>query len=186
MRTRSSALLAAGLVLLLAACGASGGGAGAAATAGAQATPPPQATPTEGGGTSGGETTGGDTGGKPAGWDQYGKVHIEMSGPVSKTVDLGFVPAGSVFGGAEGSSFSFQDLAAGQIASILIGPDNSVVISYGDEEFSMPGAQCTTSNWNIGATSASGTFDCTAAFVVLASGGSLASGKLKGSFTAHN
>jgi len=183
----------AALALVAALLGACGGNAGATQQPGAATTNP--------GGGGGGATqqpaatdepaattdpgSGGGGGGNPAGWDRYGKVHVEMGGPVSKTVDLGFVPAGSLFGGAQGSSLSFTNEGSNQVVSILVGPDNKIVISYGGVEFSMPGTECTTSNWNIGATSGSGSFDCKAALVILASGASVTDGTLKGTFDAH-
>ena len=153
------------------------GGGGGGATQQPAATDEPAATTDPG--------SGGGGGGNPAGWDRYGKVHVEMGGPVSKTVDLGFVPAGSLFGGAQGSSLSFTNEGSNQVVSILVGPDNKIVVSYGGVEFSMPGTECTTSNWNIGATSGSGSFDCKAALVILASGASVTDGTLKGTFDAH-
>jgi hypothetical protein len=186
--TRAISGLALG-ALLLSACS---GGAGptqqpAAATTntgggGGTATEQPTITDAPGETVAGG---GGGGGGNPAGWDRYGKVHVEMGGPVSKTVDLGFVPAGSLFGGAQGSSLSFTNEGSNQVVSILIGPDNKIVISYGGTEFSMPGTECTTSNWNIGATSGSGSFDCKASIVIMASGASVTNGTLKGHFDAH-
>ena len=186
MQSRSIAALAV-TALLLGACGGNAGatqqpggattnsgGGGGTATQQPAATDEPAATTDTGGG-----------GGNPAGWDRYGKVHVEMGGPVSKTVDLGFVPAGSLFGGAQGSSLSFTNEGSNQVVSILIGPDHKIVISYGGPEFSMPGTECTTSNWNIGATSGSGSFDCKASIVIMASGASVTNGTLKGSFDAH-
>ena len=122
---------------------------------------------------------------KPAGWDQYGKVHIELTGPVSKTGDYGFVPAGSFFGGASGSSLNFTIEGSNEIVSIVIGGDGKVIVSYGSVEMSAPAAECTTSNWNIGATSGSGSFDCNAALIVLATGATLTGGHLTGSFDAR-
>ena len=115
----------------------------------------------------------------------YGTVHIEISGPVSKTADYDFVPAGSLFGGAQGSSLSFTNSTAVEIVSILVAADGTVVLSYGGQDFSAPGATCTTSNWNVGASSASGSFDCDASLVITAAGAQLTGGKIKGSFTAH-
>lgn len=178
----------AALALLLSACGGNAGatqqpggattnpgGGGGTATQQPGATDEPAVTTDPGGG----------GGGNPAGWDRYGKVHVEMGGPVSKTVDLGFIPAGSFFGAAQGSSLNFTNEGSNQIVSILVGPDNKVVISYGGTDFSMPGTECTTSNWNIGATSGSGSFECTASLVIMASGASVTNGTLKGSFDAH-
>lgn len=128
---------------------------------------------------------GGGGGGKPAGWDQYGKVHIEISGPVQKSADYGFIPAGSLFGGDAGSSFNFTNDGSNEIVSILIGQDGKVIVSYGGEDFAAPAAECTTSNWNIGSTSASGAFDCAAALVIMASGATLQGATIKGSFDAR-
>src|SRR5690349_4152325 len=142
--------------LVLSACGGNAGatqqpaGATAGTGGGGTATQPadteqPASTEAGGGGTG--------SGNKPAGWDRFGKVHVEMGGPVQKTVELGFVPAGSLFGGAQGSSLSFTIEGSNEVVSILVGADNKVVVSYGGPEFSMPAAECTTSSWNVGATS---------------------------------
>jgi hypothetical protein len=142
---------------------------------GVGATPGPQAT----------QSGGGNGGASPAGWDQYGKVHIEMSGPVQKSGDYGFVPAASIFGGAQGSSLSFTIDGSDELVSILISADNTVIVSYAGSDFSAPAAQCTTSNWNVGATSGSGSFDCTAGFVIMASGATVSGATIKGNFDAH-
>lgn len=139
-------------------------------------------TQSAGAGVAGGGGGGGD---KPAGWDKYGRVHVEMSGSVSKSTDLGFVPAGSIFGGAQGSSLNFTIDGSNEVVSILVGADGSVVISYGGPDFSMPAATCTTSNWNIGATSGSGSFDCTVALTIMGGGAVAQGGKLTGNFEAH-
>lgn len=188
MRSMRSVTALTVMAMLLGACGGNAGGtqqpAGATANTGGggTATENPQATDEPVATDSGG---GGGGGGNPAGWDRYGKVHVEMGGPVQKTVELGFIPAGSLFGGAQGSSLSFTNEGSNQVLSILIGPDNKVVVSYGDQDFSMPGTECTTSSWNIGATSGSGSFDCTASLVILASGASVTNGTIKGNFDAH-
>src|SRR6185369_828608 len=130
---RSIAALAV-IATLLSACGGNAG-----------ATQQPAGATTNPGG-------GGSATQQPAATDEPAAT-TEMGGPVSKTVDLGFVPAGSLFGGAQGSSLSFTNEGSNQVVSILVGPDNKIVISYGGPEFSMPGTECTTSNWNIGATS---------------------------------
>ena len=134
-------------------------------------------------GTGGNSGTGG--GGKPAGWDQHGKVHVEMSGPVSKSADYGFLPAGSFFGGDQGSALNFTVEGTNEVVSVLMNPDGTVVVSYAGVDFQMPGAECTTSNWNVGSTSGSGSFDCTAAIVILGSGALAQDGKIKGSFEAQ-
>jgi len=171
------------LSAVLAACGGSAPSQaqGGQPTQGGTATDQPQVTDQPVGTQAGG----GGTGNLPAGWDQYGKVHVDLSGPVSKSADYGFIPAGSLFGGPQGSSLNFTIDGSNEIVSILASSDGKVIVSYGSTEFSMPAAECTTSNWNIGTTSASGSFDCTAAFVIMASGATVQGGSIKGSFDAH-
>jgi len=152
------------------------GGGGGTPTDQPEVTDPPAATQSG---------NGNGNGNKPAGWDQYGKVHVEISGPVNKSADYGFIPAGSLFGGAQGSSLNFTIDGSNEIVSILDSTDGKVIVSYGGTDFSMPAAECTTSNWNIGQTSASGSFECTAAFVIMASGATVQGGTIKGSFDAH-
>lgn len=177
MRVLRSGLAVGVLVAVVAACSGApaatqGPGGGGGSTTQPQATVQPVATQP-------------GSGGNTAGWDQYGKVHIEVSGPVQKTGDYGFVPAGSLFGGAQGSSLNFTNDNTSELVSILISPDGTVVVSVTTAEFSAPAAQCTTSNWNMGATSGSGSFDCTAALVILASGATAQGGTVKGTFEAH-
>jgi hypothetical protein len=181
------------LSLALAACGggpatqvpaggqtANPGVGGGTPTDAPEATDEPVATQSSGGG--GG---GGDGGPKPAGWDQYGKVHIELSGPVTHAGDYGFIPAGSYFGGAQGSTLNFTIDGSNEIVAILASADGTVIVSYGSVDMSVPASECTTSNWNIGATSASGSFDCKASLIILSSGATLSNGTLKGTFDAH-
>jgi hypothetical protein len=132
------------------------------------------------------QSSGGGAGGtKPAGWDQYGSVHVEFGGPVDKTADYGFMPAGSVFGGAQGSALSFALTDINEIVSVVIGADGTVLVSYLGTDFQMPAASCTTSNWDVGATNASGSFECTAEITILASGAAVPGGTVKGTFEAH-
>lgn len=177
----------AALSIALAACGGGGsptqapntnggGGGGGSPTDAPEITDPPAATQSGGGG-------GG--GSKPAGWDQYGKVHIEITGSATHTGDYGFVPAGSLFGGAQGSSLNFTVEGTDTIVSIVVGADEKVIVSFGSPEMSAPAAECTTSNWNVGATSASGSFDCQAAIVILASGAMVSGARVTGSFDAR-
>ncbi|MEA2674391.1 MAG: hypothetical protein QOI92_1583 [Chloroflexota bacterium] len=169
--------LIAGAAIVLAACSsasptqapvqtadAGGGGGGAtqapAATAG-------------GGGLGGGGATG------------TGTVHLEVSGPVSKTGDYDFAPAGSIFGGSQGSSLNFTNDQTNEVVSILVSADGQVLVSYGSLDFSVPASVCTTTNWNLTATGGSGEFDCNASLVITAAGAQLTGGRIKGSFTAH-
>ena len=184
MRSRSIAALGIA-ALLLSACGGSGaaatqangggGGGGGAATDQPQATDEPQGT-----------DAGGGSGGNDIGLDN-GKATFEVSGPVTASGEYGFVPFGSIFGGAQGSSLTFARTtgADASLLSIIIGQDGSVLVSYTGTEGQVPAASCTTSDWNIGATSGSGKFDCTAQFSITKSGATVAGGTIKGSFEAH-
>jgi len=173
------------VVVLVSACGGSGaaatqanggGGGGGTATDQPGATDEPGATDAGGGG----------GGGNDIGFGN-GKATFEVTGPITASGEYGFVPYGSVFGGAQGSSLTFA-LTSGADASLLniiIGQDGSVLVSYTGTEGQMPAATCTTSDWNIGATSGSGKFDCTAQFAITKSGATVAGGTIKGSFEAH-
>ncbi len=193
MRDRRMPLAASAVAMLLVA--ACGGSASPTQPAGGTTAPgvttAPGATSADGGAATQAAPTdqqaggGGGGGSKPPGWDQFGKVHVDMAGPVSKSADYGFVPAGSLFGGSQGTSLNFTIDGSNEVVSILIAADGKVIVSYGGEDFSMPGATCTTSNWNIGVTSGSGSFDCTATITILASGASVQGGTMRGTFDAH-
>jgi hypothetical protein len=173
--------------VLAAACGSSSPTQAPAATQGTQAT---QDNGGGGGGGGGGATdqpqatkAGGGGGGGSID-TTYGKVHIDISGPVQKSADYGFVPAGSVFGGASGTSLSFSN-GGDELVQIIVTSDGQAVVTYGGADFSAPVAACTTSNWNLGATSASGSFDCANATAITASGATITGVSVKGDFTAH-
>ena len=151
---------------------ADAGGGGGGATQAHDATQPPAAT-AGGGGLGGGAATG------------TGTIHLEISGPVSKTGDYDFAPAGSIFGGSAGSSLNFTNDQTSEIVSILVSGEGKVLVSYGSMDFSVPGAECTTTNWNLTATSGSGEFDCNASLVITAAGAQLTGARIKGSFTTH-
>lgn len=130
-------------------------------------------------------TTGSGGGGIGVPGAGSGTVHIEVSGPISKSGDYDFVPAGSIFGGTAGSSFSFTNAAATDVVTVNATSDGKVVILYGTPDFTVPAAECTTSNWNIGASSASGSFECDGSVIITAAGATLTNGTVKGNFTAH-
>ena len=174
------------VVVLVSACGGSGaaatqanggggGGGGGTATDQPGATDEPGATDAGGGG-----------GGNDIGFGN-GKATFEVTGPITASGEYGFVTYGSIFGGAQGSSLTFARTsgADASLLNIIIGQDGSVLVSYTGTEGQMPAATCTTSDWNIGTTSGSGKFDCTAQFSVTKSGATVAGGTIKGSFEAH-
>ena len=166
------------LGVLAAACGGTPatqgpGGPGATSNNGGQATQDPGPGQTQGGG------NGGNGGG------QYGSVKFTISGPFDKTDEFPFVPAASIFSGA-GSVMNFsrgEDNTS--LLSILVGEDGSVVVSYTSTEGQVPGATCTTRDWNMQAQGGSGKFDCTAAMSIIGSGATVEGGKIVGEFTAH-
>lgn len=152
-------------------------GPGATTNTGGQATQDPGPGATQGG--NGGNGGNGGTG-------QYGSVKFTISGPFDKTEEFDFVPAGSLFGGAAGGVLNFYDGEDNtSIVSILISEDGSVVVSYVGTDGQVPGAECTTRDWNIQAQSASGKFDCTAAISFTGSGAAVEGGKIVGEFTAR-
>jgi hypothetical protein len=180
MRTIRTFTVALCLVSFAAACGGGSGaatqgtgGGGGGSTQGPTTTEAAEATDAGGGGGGGGVGT------------QNGKLHLEVSGPLQKSADFGFIPTGSIFGGAQGAALNFGSLAGGEIVSVYIGADQSVVVSYSGKDFSAPGANCTTSNWNIGATSGSGSFECTDIIAITAAGAQVPGVTMKGNFDAH-
>lgn len=154
--------------------GATSGGPGATSGNGGQATQNPGPGQTQSGG------NGGNGGG------QFGSVKFTVSGPFDKTGEYPFIPAGSLFGGPSGSvlNFSLGDDNS-SLVSILMSEDGSVVVSYIGTEGQVPGATCTTRDWDIQAQSASGKFDCTATMSITSSGAAVEGGKIVGEFTAR-
>ena len=120
---------------------------------------------------------------------QYGKVTYTVDGPVKANGELGFIPQASMFGGDQGSALNFgtaDNSGSDQtLVSIVIGADGAVLVSYAGPAGQVPAATCTTSDWNVGAGSASGKFDCTAAMSLTPSGAAVTGGTIKGEFTAH-
>ena len=169
IRTLLASLL---LVAFVAACG----GGNPTQAPGAANTDAPDATQSGGGGGGGG---GGDT--------TFGKVHVDISGPVTKNADYGFLPAASRFGGDQGSVLTFAGAeGTNEVVTIYVTPNQPVLVTYAGTDFQASGATCTTTNWNIGGTSGSGEFECAAPLVILVSGGTATDAKIKGSFNAHN
>lgn len=120
---------------------------------------------------------------------QYGKVTFTIDGMVKANGELGFIPQASMFGGAQGSSLNFADSdsggSTGTLLSIVIGADGAVLVSYVGPAGQVPAATCTTSDWNVGGTSASGKFDCKSDISLTSSGAAVGGSTIKGDFTAH-
>lgn len=155
----------------------SGGGGGGGATQQPAATTDPGPGETDDGGGNGG-TIG----------FQYGKVTFTITGAITANGELGFIPQASLFGGDQGTVLNFGDSdigGSGTVVSVATSADGSVIVSYVGTAGQVPGATCTTSDWNIGTGSASGKFDCEAVLSITASGAAVAGSKIKGEFTAR-
>jgi hypothetical protein len=143
----------------------------------------PQPTSNDGGPDNGGPDNGG-----PGNPDfTYGKVTFEVSGPIEVNAEYGFVPPASLFGGPAGSSLNFTDNidSAASLLTIIVSQDGTVVVSFTGPSGTIPAASCETSNWDIGTTSGSGSFDCTAQFTMMPSGATVQGGRITGTFNAH-
>lgn len=183
------ALKSLGAVLVLgvfvAACGGNAATQAPGATqGGGGATQQPAATTDTGPGAT---EDGGGNGGGTIGF-QYGKVKFTATGPVAAEGEYGFLPSASMFGGSAGSIFNFASSAESdaKLLNISVNSDGSVTVSLtGASIGQIPGSTCTTSDWNVGSTSASGKFDCKSALSISASGAVLEGSSIKGEFTAH-
>ena len=165
--------------LLLNACGGSGAAATQANGGGGGATDQPQVTET---GTET-ETSSGDGGGGSLD-TSHGKAHVDLTGVVTKSIDLGFTPILSHFGGMDDTVLYF--VRAGQEGALAVTQSGGQFAAvYTSPDVSVTGIECTTSNLNIGATSASGSFECAKNTVILASGASAENAGFKGTFEAH-
>jgi hypothetical protein len=142
---------------------------------GGGATPAPQATP-GGQATSPPDGSGGTGGGS-------GQIHIEIGGPIQMTVDEPFLLIGSRFTGPAGVALNFTTPGSTAIAAVT-GVNETWVISYVSDQLGANSQSCQLSNWNIGATSGSGSFDCKDGFATKMDGTFLSGITMKGSFEA--
>ncbi len=152
---------------------------------------PPGGADDGGGGSSSGPATSiapmvspaGDAGGNSGGGT--GQIHIDIGGPAQSTVDLPFFSFGSRFDGdVAGVQLNFTSEGATGIASIT-GVSDSFVIGYVGDDLSANAQTCTLTDWTIGTTSASGSFDCTEGFGTTPDGTYLSDITMKGSFEAN-
>jgi hypothetical protein len=148
-------------------------------------------TGTGGDGKGSGTGTGGDGKGgggtKPAGWDRFGKASYTVSGGLSASGEAGFVPAGSIFGGPTNTSLSYTIEGTQMVLIIRLGVSGGttgMILQFSDGQVSVPAAQCTTTNLNVGSTSASGNYQCAAAMGMNANGAMFMNVGVAGSFTA--
>ena len=180
--TRRATLTAGILTLALAGCGGSpgatqnnGGGGGGQPTTATNPTEAPAATQDDGGGNGGGGG-GLDT--------SHGSGHVDITGPVTKSLDLGFQPMLSHFGGTEQTVLYFIP-ANGEGALAVTVSGGVFVAVFTGTDVTVSGIECTASDLKIEATSASGSFDCPKNVVVLASGASSENAGFKGRFEAR-
>ena len=181
------------LVVLLAACSGSpaatqGPGAAATTNPGGATTNPGGATTNPGGATTnpGSATT--NPGGGGGGPDfANGKGHFEISGNATKSGDLGFLPIASLFGGMDSTLLNFTagDTEQTETLSITIANGGTLTAIYASLDLTVTGIECTGSNLNVGASSASGSFDCSQTLAVTPSGAMLEGVVLKGNFEAR-
>jgi len=117
----------------------------------------------------------------------YGRVTFEVTGAIQATGEYGFIPAASFFGGPAGASLNFTDNLDENTSlfTIVQSQDGTVLVNFTGPGGTIPAATCETSNWNIGATSGSGSFNCTAEFSMMPSGAVVQGGQITGSFDAH-
>jgi hypothetical protein len=177
-----------GGMLLLSLVAGCGGGGPTQAPVGATTNP----AATSDGGNGGSATQAPDAtqaggGGGGGGTGQYGSAQFQVTGPVEASGTFDFVPASSIFGGSAGAALNFINTGdSSAVLSIIVDESGKVVVSYASLAGQVPGAACTTSDWDMQSGSARGTFDCTAEFSIPASGAAVAGGKITGHFTAHS
>lgn len=115
-----------------------------------------------------------------------GKGHFEISGGATKSGDLGFLPIASQFGGMDTTLLNFTagDTDQTETLSIQITGGGTLVAIYASLDVTVTGVVCTASNLNVGATTASGSFDCSQTIAVTSSGATIQA-TLKGNFEAR-
>jgi len=148
---------------------------------------PAAATQTSGGGGTETDVPGATDGGGGGGGQldtSHGKAHVDISGSVTKNLDLGFQPILSHFGGMDGTVLYFipADAQGALAVTLSSGQLNAVFTST---SASVTGIECTATNLKADATSASGSFECTKNAVILASGASSENAGFKGTFEAR-
>jgi hypothetical protein len=169
------------LAFVVAACGGGSGptqAAGTPAGGGGGGTPTDAAAPTAGPAA----TQSGGDGSNFA----NGKAHFEISGTQTKSGDLGFLPVASHFGGTTQTILNFvtSDPSVTETLTVTL-TEGAVAIIYSSMDITVTGVECATSNLNVAATTASGSFDCSKTYAVLISGASVEGVVLNGTFEAR-
>jgi hypothetical protein len=131
-------------------------------------------------------TSDGGSGGGGGGSGANGSVTFEITGDVTESGELPFIPILGGFFQQEGASympFANSDNAAGEVVFITLSPDGNV-FAYGNGTVSIPAADC---EWNITRnddSGATGSFTCTDAMAISESG--IGTADVSGSFDAHD
>ena len=182
MRVPRSLGVGLAMVVVVTACG---GAPGATQGQGAATQGPVGATvdPGPGGATAAPEATTDPGPGGPGLGGGSGQIHIEIGGPLQETVDMPFFAIGSRFGGEAGTALNFTTGEGGGIAAINE-VNGIVVVSWVTEELGANAQDCQLSNWTIGATSGSGSFDCSNGFATKVDGSFLSGITMRGTFQA--
>ena len=112
-----------------------------------------------------------------------GPIHIEIGGPLPRRVDIPSSRSPCRFGGEAGTALNFTTGEGGGIAAINE-VNGIVVVSWVTEELGANAQDCQLSNWTIGATSGSGSFDCSNGFATKVDGSFLSGITMRGTFQA--
>lgn len=159
---------------VLAACGGTPGPTQAPGGGPTQAPGPGEATQPPGG-----------NGGNPGGGT--GTVHVEIGGDgLNAGGDYPFFAIGSRFSGeVAGVALNFTSDGADAIVTISSSDEDTWVISYISEALAANATECQLRNWNVGTSSATGSFDCKNGFASETATGAYHQGvTMKGSFSA--
>ena len=167
--------------LLVAACAAPSGEPGSSddGNGSSQGQPVQTDEPTTSDGGSGGNGGNGGTGAN-------GSVTFDISGDVTESGELPFIPIlGGFFqqNGASYMPFAESESANGEVVFITLS-DEQNVFAYGNGEVSIPAADC---EWNVtrnDASGATGSFTCNDALAITASG--MGTVDVHGEFDAHD
>ncbi len=114
-----------------------------------------------------------------------GSAQYEITGDYTASGELRFVPEASYFDQNGSTYLSFTNEGESTVMFIAFGENQGNAVSFGNEEASVAGTECTINLTRDDATGAAGTFDCPNSTVVLASATTPGTGTIRGSFEAH-
>jgi hypothetical protein len=126
-------------------------------------------------------------GGVPGAALGTGTVHLEIGGDgLHAGGDYPFFAIGSRFSGeVAGVALNFTSDSADGLVTVSSPDEQTWVISFIGEALTANATECQLSNWNIGTSTATGTFDCKNGFASETATGAYHQGvTMKGNFTA--